>query len=146
MEELRTILEETRTIAVVGLSPNPDRPSHDIAKYLQRQGYGIIPVNPTIETVLGERSYPDLLAIPFDVDVVQVFRRPEEVPLIVEQAIEIGAKVVWMQPGIVHEEAAAKARAAGLKVVMDRCMRATHRQIYEGGSENGLDIPVDRKA
>lgn len=137
MEELRTILEQTRTIAVVGLSPNPDRPSHDIAKYLQRQGYRIIPVNPTIDTVLGERSYPDLLVIPFDVDVVQVFRRPEEVPLIIEQAIQIGAKVVWMQPGIVHEEAAATARAAGLKVVMDRYMRATHRQVYGGGSENG---------
>lgn len=137
MEELRTILEQTTTIAVVGLSPNPGRPSHDIAKYLQRQGYRIIPVNPTIDTVLGERSYPDLLAIPFTVDVVQVFRRPEEVPLIIEQAIQIGAKVVWMQPGIVHEEAAATASAPGLKVVMDRCMRATHRQVCGGGSENG---------
>ncbi|MBI3976149.1 MAG: CoA-binding protein [Armatimonadetes bacterium] len=137
MKELGTILEETKTIAVVGLSPNPDRPSHDIAKYLQAQGYRIIPVNPTVETVLGERSYPNLLAIPFAVDVVQIFRRPEEVSPIVDQAIQIGAKVVWMQPGIVHEGAAAKARAAGLKVVMDRCMRATHRQVSGGGSKHG---------
>ena len=137
MEELRTILEGTKTIAVVGLSPNPDRPSHDIAKYLRAQGYRIIPVNPTVETVLGEQSYPDLLAIPFSIDVVQIFRRPEEVPPIVEQAIQIRAKVVWMQPGIVHEGAAAKARAAGLKVVMDRCMRATHLQVFGCGSNDG---------
>lgn len=133
LEDLQKILTTARTIAVVGLSNKPDRPSHEIAAYLQAQGYRIIPVNPTIQEALGERAHPSLRDIPERVDVVQVFRRPEDVPPIVEDAIAIGAKVVWMQPGIVHDEAAARAEAAGLKVVMDTCMRATHRAFHAPG-------------
>jgi uncharacterized protein len=127
--DLNPIYERPKTIAVVGLSPNPDRASHGIAKYLMDQGYRIIPVNPMADEVLGLKSYPNLQSIPESVDVVQIFRKPEDVPAIVEDAIAIGAKVVWMQVGIVHEGAAEQARSAGLQVVMDRCMRATHREL-----------------
>jgi predicted CoA-binding protein len=96
---------------------------------LKEQGYRIIPVNPTADEILGEKAYPDLSSIPERVDVVQVFRKPEDVPPVVDEAIKIGAKVVWMQEGIVNEEAAQKAREAGLQVVMDACMRATHRRL-----------------
>jgi predicted CoA-binding protein len=121
------ILKRSRTIAVVGLSPKVDRASHRVAAYLQEQGYTIIPVNPVAETILGEKSYPDLGAIPAGtVDTVQLFRRAEDVPPIVEQAIEIGAGAVWMQEGIVNEDAAARARQAGLDVVMDHCMLKEH--------------------
>ena len=123
------ILKESRTIAVVGLSPNPTRASHNVARYLQTQGYRIIPVNPMVEEVLGEKSYPDLASVPEAVDVVDVFRRPEHVPAIVEAAIAKGTKAVWMQEGVVHEEAAARAREAGLMVVMDRCMFKEHRRL-----------------
>ncbi len=122
------ILRESKTIAVVGLSDKPDRPSYRVAKYLQDHGYRIIPVNPTLTEVLGERAYPDLLAIPEPVDVVDIFRQSEAVPPIVEQAIAIGARAVWMQEGVVHEAAAARARQAGLDVVMDRCMFKEHRR------------------
>ena len=128
-----TILRTARTVAVVGLSPNPERPSHRVARYLQGQGYRIVPVNPTVESVLGERSYPSLAEIPEPVDVVDVFRRSEEVPPLVEEAIRIRAKAVWMQEGVVHEEAAAKARAAGLAVVMDRCMLKEHERLRQEG-------------
>lgn len=128
-----TILRTARTVAVVGLSPNPERPSHRVARYLQGQGYRIVPVNPTVESVLGERSYPSLAEIPEPVDVVDVFRRSEEVPPLVEEAIRIRAKAVWMQEGVVHEEAAAKARAAGLAVVMDRCMLKEHSRLRQAG-------------
>ena len=133
LEELRQILAASKTIAVVGLSNKPDRPSNEIAAYLKAQGYRIIPVNPTITEALGERAYASLREIPGGVDVVEVFRKSEDVPPIVDDAIAIGAKVVWMQEGIAHEEAAARARAAGLKVVMDTCMRATHRALREQG-------------
>jgi predicted CoA-binding protein len=103
--------------------------SYGIAEYLKGQGYHIIPVNPTTTEVLGEKSYPDLESVPEKIDVVQVFRRPEDVPPVVDSAIKVGAKVVWMQEGIVNEQAAAKARRAGLQVVMDACMRATHRRL-----------------
>ena len=126
-DELETILAESKTVAVVGLSPDPKRESYGIALYLKQQGYRIIPVNPKAEEILGEKSYPSLQAIPERVDVVQVFRKPEAVPAIVEDAIAIGAKVVWMQVGIVHEAAAERARQTGLQVVMNTCMRATHR-------------------
>jgi len=126
---IEKILRESKTIAVVGLSPNPDRSSYVVASYLQAQGYRIIPVNPTVEEVLGERSYPDLASVPEEVDVVDIFRRPEHVPAIVEAAIAKGAKAIWMQEGIVHEEAAAKAREAGLLVVMDRCMFKEHQRL-----------------
>ncbi|WP_352429658.1 CoA-binding protein [Thermoflexus sp.] len=126
---LRRILEEARTIAVVGLSPDPERPSHQVAAYLQRHGYRIIPVNPTISEVLGERSYPDLLSVPEPVDVVDIFRPARYVPEIVEQAIAKGARVIWMPLGVVHFEAAQRAHAAGLQVVMDRCMKIEHRRL-----------------
>lgn len=128
-DDLKRILLQAKTIAVVGLSPNPERPSHGIAQYLQEQGYRIIPVNPTVAEVLGKKSYPNLKALPESVDVVQIFRKPEDIPGIVEAAIAIGAKVIWMQVGIMHEAAAERARQAGLQVVMDSCMRATHREL-----------------
>ncbi|HID62752.1 MAG TPA: CoA-binding protein [Anaerolineae bacterium] len=128
--DIKTILEESKTIAVVGLSPNEERDSHRVANYLQSQGYRIIPVNPRADEILGERSYPDLASIPDPIDVVDVFRRSEAVPEIVEGAIKVGAKTVWMQEGVVHEEAAARAREAGLQVVMDRCMLKEHRRHF----------------
>jgi len=117
------IFNSSRTIAVVGLSSKPDRPSHKVASYLREQGYRIIPVNPTEKEILGGLCYPNLASIPESVDVVDIFRRSEEVPPIVEEAIKIGAKAVWMQEGVINEKAAARAREAGLMVVMDKCMR-----------------------
>ena len=125
--DLKTILEGTQTIAVVGLSPSPERESYDVAAYLKAAGYQIIPVNPNADEILGEKAYAGLREIPHEVDVVQIFRKSEAVPSIVEDAIAIDAKVVWMQLGIVHEAAADRAREAGLQVVMNTCMRATHR-------------------
>lgn len=127
--ELKEILKSTKTIASVGLSSNPDKESYSIMEYLQQQGYKIIPVNPTATEILGEKAYPDLASVPVKVDVVQVFRRSEDVPPVVEEAIKIGAKVIWMQVGIEHEESARKAQAAGLKVVMNACMRVAHRML-----------------
>jgi predicted CoA-binding protein len=129
MNTVRDILEKSKVIAVVGLSPKPERDSHEVAKYLQGQGYRIVPVNPRADTILGEKAYPDLASIPEKIDVVDIFRRSEDVPPIVDQAIDIGAKAVWMQLGIVNEGAAAKAREAGLGVVMDRCMLVEHRNL-----------------
>ncbi len=125
------ILREFRNIAVVGLSANSERPSYRIASYLAEQGYNIIPVNPNTQEVLGKTSYPDLGSIPEKVDVVEIFRRPEDVMPVVEEAIKIGAKAVWMQEGIVNEEAAARARDAGLLVVMDKCMFKEHRRLIQ---------------
>jgi len=119
---IREILEQGKTLAVVGLSSKPMRPSHGVSEYMQRHGYRIIPVNPHEESVLGEKGYVSLDAVPEPFDVVVIFRRPEFVPEIVEAAVRKGAKVVWMQEGVVHEQAAERARAAGLKVVMDRCI------------------------
>jgi predicted CoA-binding protein len=123
------ILQEAHTIAVVGLSSKRFRPSHGVAEYLQRSGYRIIPVNPSEEEILGEKCYPDLDSIPGPVDIVDIFRRSEYVPDIVEAAIRKGAKVVWMQEGVIHEEAARRAEAAGLSVVMDRCILKDHRRL-----------------
>lgn len=128
-EELGRILRSVKTIAVVGLSNKPDRPSYEVAGYLQEAGYRIIPVNPTIKEALGEKAYSSLRDIKEKIDVVQIFRRPEEVPAVVEDAIAIGAKVVWMQPGAENEEAAAMAEAAGLKAVVGACMMVTHRNL-----------------
>ena len=128
-EELKQILLSTRTIAAVGLSSNPEKESFAIVEYLQQQGYRIFPVNPTASEILGEKTYPDLESIPEKVDVVQLFRKSEDVPPFVDSAIAIGAKVVWMQVGIENEDAAKKARAAGLTVVMNACMRVTHRML-----------------
>jgi predicted CoA-binding protein len=129
MSEAEKVLNSYRIVAMVGLSPNPERSSHIVASYLKEQGYIIIPVNPEAMEILGETSYPDLVSIPEQVDVVDIFRRSEEVPAIVEEAIKIGAKVVWMQLGVINKEAAARARAAGLLVVMDRCMRMEHLKL-----------------
>ena len=126
---MKDILLSTKTIASVGLSGNQGKESYWIASYLQDQGYRIIPVNPTADEILGEKAYPDLESIPEKIDVVQVFRRSEDVPPVVDSAIKAGAKVVWMQEGIVNKEAAQKAREAGLQVVMDACMRMTHRRL-----------------
>jgi len=133
LEELRQILATIKTIAVVGLSDKLDRPSHTIPAYLQEQGYRIIPVNPTISEALGEKAYASLRDVPVKVDVVEIFRRSEDVPPIVEDAIAIGAKVVWMQSGIVNEQAALRAEAAGLTVVMDTCMGDTHKLLRAMG-------------
>ena len=133
LEQLRRILAASKTIAVVGLSDKPDRPSYTIPAYLQQQGYRIIPVNPKLTEVLGEKAYASVRDIPEPIDVVEVFRRAEDVPPIVEDAIAKGAKVVWLQLGIVNEEAAARAKAAGLQVVMDTCMGATHRLLRSRG-------------
>ncbi len=127
--ELKDILLSAKTIASVGLSSNPQKDSYGVDLYLKEQGYRIIPVNPTAKEILGEDSYPDLESVPTKIDVVQIFRKPEDVPPVVDSAIKVGAKVVWMQEGIVNEEAARKAREAGLQVVMDACMRATHRRL-----------------
>jgi len=120
------ILRSARTIAVVGLSDNPRRPSYGVARYLQRAGYRIIPVNPNVAEVLGERAYATLSQMPGPVDVVEVFRRSEFVGPIVDEAIAIGAAAVWLQDGVVDEAAAGRARAAGLDVVMDDCMMRRH--------------------
>lgn len=122
------LLDTVKTIAVVGLSSNPDRPGYTVPAYLQKHGYRIIPVNPALQQALGEKAYPDLLSLPEPVDLVQIFRRSEAVPPFVEQAIQIGARAVWMQLGIVNEEAARLAREAGLDVVMDACMMVEHRR------------------
>ncbi len=125
-------LTQSKVIAVVGLSPRPERDSYDVARYLKEQGYRIIPVNPAVEEVLGEKSYPDLKSIPEPVDMVDIFRRPSAVPPVVDEALEIGAKYIWMQIGIVHEEAARKAEEAGILVVMDNCTMREHRRRYGG--------------
>ncbi len=128
-KEMKEILLSVKTIASVGLSSNQEKESYWIVSYLKEQGYQIIPVNPTATEILGEKAYPDLESIPQKVDVVQVFRKSEDVPPVVESAIKIGARVVWMQAGIINEGAAQKARTAGLQVVMDACMRVTHRRL-----------------
>lgn len=127
-DEVRQLLETTRVIAVVGLSEKPDRPSHVVAAYMQRAGYRIIPVNPAVAEVLGEKSYASLRDIPEKVDMVDVFRKADALPGIVADAIAIGAKSVWMQEGVVNNAAADTARAAGLAVVMDRCLLKEHRR------------------
>ncbi len=121
------VLQRARTIAVVGLSDNPLRPSHGVAAYLQTQGYRIIPVNPQIQTALGEKAYPSLLEVPEKIDIVDIFRRPEFVEEIVDEAIQLKVPAVWMQEEVIHEKAAQKARRAGIFVVMDRCILMEHR-------------------
>jgi uncharacterized protein len=132
-EEIRGILLSAKTIAVVGMSSKPGRPSQDVPIYLKAHGYNIIPVNPNATEIAGMKAYPDLLSIPEKVDVVEIFKRPEEVPPIVEDAIKIGAKVVWMQEGIVNQAAAERAEQAGLAAVQDMCMRVAHRYLFGEG-------------
>lgn len=127
------ILSRYKTVAVVGLSSNPERPSHRVARYLKEQGYRIIPVNPRETEALGEKCYPDLCAVPEPIEVVDIFREAKAVPRVMAQAMYVGAKVIWMQEGIVHQAAAARARQAGMAVVMDRCMMKEHRRIMDRG-------------
>src|SRR5690349_11987494 len=141
LDRLR-ILERYRHIAMVGLSSNPFRPSHFAAIYLLSEGYDVIPVNPRESQVLGRAAYPSLTAIPGPVEVVDIFREPAAVPAIVEEAIAVGAKVIWMQLGVIHEEAAERARCAGLEVVMDRCMKIEHARFFGGLNTIGMNTAV----
>jgi predicted CoA-binding protein len=136
------ILRRYKQIAMVGLSSNPFRPSHFAAIYLLAEGYNVIPVNPRETTILGRKCYPTLRDIPEPVEVVDIFREPSAVPELVEDAILIGARVVWMQLGVVHEEAARRAKAAGLQVVMDRCMKIEHARFFGGLNMIGLNTGV----
>ena len=129
MADIKEIVTKYHTIAVVGLSPDQGKPSFEVAAYLQRAGYRIIPVNPACQEILGERCYPTLADIPDEVEIVDVFRRAEFLPEVVEQAIAKGAKVVWMQEGIVNQAAAARAEEAGLAVVMDLCLLKEHYKL-----------------
>ena len=133
-QELRSILGEARTIAVVGLSSKPHRDSHEVAEYLQRKGYRIIPVNPNETEVLEEKAYPSLLDVPEKVDVVDVFRRAEYTPEIAEQAVRIGARVLWLQDGIVNEDAWRIAQEGGVDVVMGVCIRRTKNRLEREAS------------
>jgi uncharacterized protein len=129
---IKELLDNASTIAVVGLSDNPERTSYRVARYMKEHGYKIIPVNPTIKESLGEKAYRSLQEIPDKVDIVNVFRRSNDVPPIADEAIAINAKGLWMQEGIVNEPAAKKAEAAGLKVVMDRCIMVEHARLISG--------------
>lgn len=129
---IRDILLKAKKIAVVGLSPKKDRPSYRVAEYLMANGYEIIPVNPNCTEIFGKKCYRSLTDVSGDVDIVDIFRKPEEVPLVVDDAITIRASVVWMQEGIINEAGARKAREAGLDVVMDRCMLKEHRRLLKG--------------
>ena len=124
-----TILNDYRIIAMIGLSPDPNRPSHRVAKYLINHGYKVIPVNPDAQEILGAQSFSNMRSIPEPIEIVDIFRRSEEVMPIVDEAIKIGAKAVWMQEGVINKEAASKARDAGLLVVMDRCMLKEHKRL-----------------
>ena len=136
------ILERYRRIAMVGLSANPFRPSHFAAIYLMSEGYDVTPVNPRESKVLGLPSYPSLAAIPEPVEIVDIFRETAAVPAIVEEAIAAGAKVIWMQLGVIHEEAAERASQAGLEVVMDRCMKIEHARFFGGLNTIGMNTGV----
>jgi len=126
---IKDILQDYKNIAMVGASDNPERPSNHVFEYLTECGYNVIPVNPAAKEVCGKKCYPDLSSIPDKVEVVDIFRRPGDVPLVVDEALKIGAKAVWMQEGVVNEEAAKKAADAGLLVVMDKCMLKEHRRL-----------------
>ncbi len=128
-EEIKEILKESKTVAVVGLSQNPDRDSYKVAQYLLKNGYRIVPVNPAIDEALGETAYASVKDIPFDVDIVDIFRKPEFIPEVVDEAIAKKAKTVWMQLGLSHNEAADKARKAGLKVVQSKCLKIEHHRM-----------------
>jgi predicted CoA-binding protein len=129
MNRIDEVLRSSHTIAVVGLSNKRFRPSHGVAEYMKRAGYRIIPVNPNEREILGQTAYPDLDSVPEPVDIVDIFRRSEYVPDIVEAAIRKGAKAIWMQEGVYHEEAARRAEAAGIVVAMDRCILKDHRRL-----------------
>ena len=128
-KEIFEILNKYNSVAVVGLSDNPMRPSYQVAAYLIDAGYKIFPVNPNCKEILGLECYPDLNSIPAKIDIVDVFRRPEHVGNIVKKSVEIGAKVIWLQLGVINHEAALKAQSLGLKVIMDRCIKIEHRRL-----------------
>lgn len=130
-EEIKEVLRSSKTVAVVGISPREDRPSYGVASYLKSKGYRISPVRPDGDKILGEKVYHSLTEIPqgIEIDVIDIFRKSEDVPPVVEEAIHRGAKVVWMQEGVINREASAKAEKAGLKVVMDRCMKKDHQRL-----------------
>lgn len=133
------ILNEYRTVALVGASSNPDRPSYKVLKYLSEHGFKVIPINPNTTEVMGMQCYPDLTAIPIQVEVVDIFRSASDLMPTVDEAIKVGAKVVWMQEGIINEEAANKARQAGLLVVMDKCMRKEHIRLCNVSLSQALE-------
>ena len=139
---LRRILGEDKRVAMIGLSADWWRPSYFAAKYLLDHGFEVIPVNPKYDEILGQKCYPDLKSIPAPVDVVDLFQKSERVPLFIDDAIEIGAKVIWMQLGVVNEEAAKKARDAGLEVVMDRCMKIEFARLFGGLNTIGVDTGI----
>ncbi|NIM29335.1 MAG: CoA-binding protein [Gammaproteobacteria bacterium] len=139
---IRRILKENHTIAMVGLSADWFRPSYFAAKYLKDHGFRVIPVNPRYEEILGEKSYARVQDIPEPIDVVDCFRKPEDIPPLADAAIEVGAKVLWMQLGIVNEEAAAKAEAAGLEVIMNRCMKIEFARMFGGLNFVGVDTKI----
>ena len=142
IKDLRRILTDYKRVAVVGLSADWSRPSNFAAKYLLDHGFEVIPVNPKYDEILGQKCYADLRDIPTPVDVVDLFQRVDRIPPFVDQAIEIGAKVVWMQLGIIHDEAAQKARDAGLEVVMDRCMKIEYARLFGGLNTIGVNTGV----
>jgi uncharacterized protein len=139
---LRRILRDSRVIAVVGLSADWFRPSYFAAKYMQEHGYRVIPVNPKYKEILGEKSYASLRDIPEKVDLVDVFRKPQDVLPVADDAIAIGAKVLWQQLGVKNEEAAARARAAGLETIMDRCVKIEHGRLFGGLNWVGVNTKV----
>lgn len=139
---LRNILQDHKRVAVVGLSANPMRPSYFAGKYLQEHGFDIVPVNPNYQTILGEPCYPDLLSIPGKVDIVDLFQKPDKALPFARQTVEIGAKALWMQLGVVNEEAAQLARQAGLQVVMDRCMKIEYARLFGGLNLIGVNTRV----
>jgi uncharacterized protein len=142
INSLRRILRESRVLAVVGLSADWYRPSYFAAKYMQEHGYRVIPVNPKYETILGERCYKSLRDIPEKVDLVDIFRKTQDVMPIAEEAIAIGAKVLWQQLGVKNEAAAARAQAAGLETVMDRCVKIEHGRLFGGLNWVGVNTKV----
>ena len=139
---LRRVLQESRVIAVVGLSPNWNRPSYFAAKYMLEHGYTVIPVNPGASEILGQKCYPELAAIPVKVDLVDVFRKPEDVGPIADEAIRIGARCLWLQLGVINQEAAERAVAAGLDVVMDRCVKIEYARLFGGLNFAGVNTQV----
>jgi predicted CoA-binding protein len=132
-QEIKEVLRSSKTVAVIGISPKEDRPSYGVASYLKSKGYRIIPVRPDGDKILGEKVYHSLTEIPreIEIDVVDIFRKSEDVPPVVEEAIHRGAKVIWMQEGIINQEACTKAEKAGLKVVMDRCTKKEHQRLLK---------------
>jgi predicted CoA-binding protein len=142
IKDLRRILTDYKRVAIVGLSADWSRPSNFAGKYLLEHSFDVVPVNPKYDQILGQKCYPDLTEISPQVDIVDLFQRVERIPAFVDQAIEIGAKVVWMQLGIIHEEAAQKARDAGLEVVMDRCMKIEYARLFGGLNTIGVNTGI----